>query len=91
MGKTAEEEKKSIKANFKEELSELNLPIPVPEEKELHELFHGNHIAVVEGQIIAFDPSLRSLHDKIDQRVSKKKTCHVQWIDEGFAIHGIAV
>ena len=91
MGKTADDEKKRISPDFQEDLSKLKLPIPLPDENQLYKLFRGNHIAIFEGRIIAFDPSIRNIHKKIDNLVSKEKNYHIQWIDEGFVIYGIAL
>ena len=80
--------KKNIDIAFNEDISNLELPIPVPDESILQELFQGNHIAIVDGQIIAVDPSIRNIHKKIEDLISRKKICHIQWIDEEFAIYG---
>ena len=68
--------------------SDIELPIPVPEEEKLQELFRGKNIAIHEGKVIAQDESLRKLHEKFRALIPGGRGCYIRYIDEGASIYG---
>lgn len=89
MGKIANEELKKI--NVIEEMNGNDLPKTLPDEILLHELYSGNFIAIVDDNIVAVDPSLEKIHEKVYNIVPKEKRCRIRYIDNGVAIYGINI
>jgi hypothetical protein len=91
MGKTADNN--VIKSHVKEEEEkaesvEKRLPIPLPSEKEVFEIFSGKFIGIVDGKIIAVDSSLRELQLKVKRIIPEGKDCTVEYFEDGVSIFG---
>ena len=87
MGKT-EKELKNLKLTDE---MEDTLPEPLPGEIKLHEMYSGNFVAIVENRIVAVDPSIEKIHEKVDSIVPKDKICRIRFIDNGVGIYGFTI
>ena len=92
MGKTAENElKRTTVQNEKEQeqVSDYELPIPLPDEKKLYQMFSGKYIGIIDGLIVAVDSSLRDLQLKVKQMNLEGKECTIEFFEDGVSIYGI--
>ncbi len=91
MGKTTDEdifEKSKQKINENLNIDEIDLPIPLPGDNRLYKDFSGKCLAILDGQIIAFAPSLKKLHKKLKSILPEGKGCHIKYIEESVMIYG---
>ena len=91
MGKTANND--IIKIDNKEEKEradsiEINLPIPLPSEEKLSQMFSGKFIGIVDQKIIAVDSSLRELQLKVREIIPEGKDCTVEYFEDEVSIYG---
>lgn len=91
MGKTADEDLINSGGNDDETSKislEVALPIPLSDEETLYRLFSGKYIGIVDGNIIAADPSLRELQIKVKQIIPEDKECTVEYFEDEVSIYG---
>lgn len=91
MGKTANND--IIKTDAKEEKEQEDsiekiLPIPLPSEERLYQMFSGKFIGIVDGKIIAVDSSLRELQLKVKKIIPEGKDCTVEYFEDEVSIYG---
>jgi len=91
MGKTADNN--AIKTDTKEEEEkaesiEKKLPMPLPGEETLFQMFSGKFIGIVDGKIIAVDSSLRELQLKVRKIIPEGKDCTVEYFENEVSIYG---
>ena len=94
MGKTLEKDssKPSLFANKKtEELSEIQLPVPLPCKEEVLERLRGYNIAIYNEEIVAINKSLKQLHKTLEKIIPKGKRCVIEFIEEGAYIYGFTL
>lgn len=68
--------------------TEINLPIPLPSEERLYQMFSGKFIGVVDKKIIAVDSSLRELQLKVREIIPEGKDCTVEYFEDEVSIYG---
>lgn len=92
MGKTVENELNRITVQDTEDqkqISDEDLPIPLPDEKKLYQMFSGKFIGIIDGQIVAVDSSLRNLQLKVKQIIPEGKECTIEFFEDGVSIYGV--
>lgn len=67
---------------------DIELPILLPDDNTLYRQFAGKNIAIKDGKIIAYSPSLRKLHKILEKLLPKDEGCHIKYIEEQVHIYG---
>ena len=64
------------------------LPVPVHDNRTLHEQFSGKVIAIKDGKIIAQASPLKKLHETLEGLLPVGEGCHIKYVEESVRIYG---
>ncbi len=76
---------------WKNDNSDKDFPILLPNNKELVKKYAGKYIGIVENELVAVDTDIRKLKEKAKKIMKEGQRCYIEYIDGGVSIYGIEV